>query len=73
MKHIQIVCADGPRRGRCVMFPEGTKQFQINVLDPDAGFGVWAYVGLIYDVVYAWGLGVPIGMLNRIVKARREF
>lgn len=55
------------------MFPEGTKQFQINVLDPDAGFGVWAYVGLIYDVVYAWGLGVPIGMLNRIVKARREF
>ena len=64
-----ILCVNGPRRGATTYFKEGTKQFQINVLDPGRE---QAYMGLVYDVarVPYCGATIRIGLLNRIARTK---
>lgn len=47
---IDILCMDGPRKGRRYTFADGVDLFNVNTLDDKALFGVWSYMVVFYRV-----------------------
>lgn len=65
----EVVCIDGPKRGRLYHFPDEVREFQVSAIKPDYGLGGMPYyVGLIYKTYYMWGCGVRVAILQRVAE-----
>lgn len=70
--YMRIITIDGPRKHREYYFPVNTREFGITSLVPgdvryayDTGV-VSGYGQYIYKVYTMWGMGIVVGMFDRL-------